>query len=91
MRTPHNPVLVSPFLVTLLLAIAAPAGTTSAGIQAHPQSRLTEVSMTIISSTATLFAGDTAVFAATMLSGSDTSVIWSVEEEDGGTITSEGL
>ncbi|MBZ5685477.1 MAG: hypothetical protein LAP86_10620 [Acidobacteriia bacterium] len=51
---------------------------------------LTSVTVTIIPEKATLFAGETLTFLATVVGSDSKAVNWSVEEEDGGAITSLG-
>jgi len=38
-----------------------------------------------------LFVGDTQAFVARVLGGANKTVTWSVDEEDGGTVTNQGL
>lgn len=47
--------------------------------------------LTITPSKATLFAGEALVFAATVVGIDNKAVDWSVQEENGGTITNSGL
>lgn len=52
---------------------------------------LTGITVTISPAKATLFAGEMQTFVATVVGIDDQSVNWSVEEENGGTITDRGL
>ncbi len=51
---------------------------------------LAQVRVTIAPAKATLFAGETQIFAATVVGIDDKTVIWAVDEEDGGAITELG-
>jgi uncharacterized protein YjdB len=51
---------------------------------------LAKVSVTITPTKATLFAGETQTFVATVVGTDNQSVNWSVEEQDGGAITDMG-
>ena len=75
----------------LLFAAAIPAGPNPAVAQALPQPKLTRITVTISPPKATVFAGEVQVFVATVLGGADKTVTWSVAEEDGGTVTNQGL
>jgi len=77
--------------LSLLFALAILAGPNSAVAQAHLRSKLTNVTVTISPPKATLFAGETQVFVATVVGESDRTVTWFVDEEDGGTVTNWGL
>ena len=52
--------------------------------------RLAKVTVTINPTKATLFAGETQTFVATVVGTENPSVNWSVEEQDGGAITDVG-
>jgi hypothetical protein len=52
---------------------------------------LANVTVTIAPVKATLLAGETQTFVASVVGPGDKSVSWSVEEEDGGTIMDSGL
>jgi len=52
---------------------------------------LANVTVTIIPPKATLFAGETQTFVATVIGIDNNTVNWSIAEEDGGTITDMGL
>jgi len=52
---------------------------------------LANVTVTIIPPKATLFAGETQTFVATVIGIDNNTVNWSFAEEDGGTITDMGL
>ena len=58
--------------------------------QANVQA-LANVTVTVTRMTVTLFAGETQTFVASVVGPGDKSVSWSMEEEDGGTITDSGL
>jgi len=58
--------------------------------QAYVQA-LANVTVTVTPLKVTLFAGETQTFVASVVGAGDKSVSWSVEEEDGGTITDSGL
>ena len=75
----------------LLFAAAIPAAPNPAVAQALPQPKLTRITVTISPPKATLFAGEMQVFVATVLGGVDETVTWSVDEENGGTVTNQGL
>ena len=51
---------------------------------------LANVTVTIIPEKATLFAGETLTFVATLVGIDNKAVNWSVEEEDGGIVTRSG-
>jgi len=78
-------------ILSLLFAIAILAGPNSAVAQARLRSKPTNVTVTISPPKATLFAGETQVFVATVVGESDRTVTWFVDEEDGGTVTNWGL
>lgn len=59
--------------------------------QLPPQPKPANLSVDITPREATLFAGETQVFVATVLGGVDETVTWSVDEENGGTVTNQGL
>ena len=52
-----------------------------------PRARVT---LTITPANVTMFAGEMQTFAATVVGIDDKTVIWAVEEDDGGTITESG-
>ena len=52
---------------------------------------LADITVTITPAKATLFAGETGTFLATVVGINNKAVTWSVAEEDGGTITDMGL
>lgn len=51
---------------------------------------LAKVTVTITPTKVTLFAGETQTFVATVVGTENQSVIWAVEEQDGGSITDTG-
>jgi uncharacterized protein YjdB len=53
--------------------------------------RLAQVTVTINPAKATLFAGETQAFVATVVGVDDKAVSWAVDEENGGTIRESGL
>jgi len=59
--------------------------------QAGTLTRLAKIIVSIMPSEVTLFAGETHSFAATVTNAEDKTVIWTVDEENGGTITNLGL
>jgi hypothetical protein len=76
-------------ILALLFAIAILADPNSA----IAQMKLKPIDKTIIISPAkaSLFAGEAQVFVAKVVAEADGTVTWSVDEEDGGTITSGGV
>ncbi len=76
------------FLLFAGVVLACPNAALS---QLRPQPKLTRISVTITPRKATLFAGETQVFVARVLGGANKTVTWSVDEEDGGTVTNQGL
>ena len=76
------------FLLFAGVVLACPNAALS---QLRPQPKPTNLSVTITPRKATLFAGETQVFVATVVGGGDRTVAWSVDEEDGGTVTSFSL
>ena len=91
MRTAERAVRFCCGILFLLFAAAIPAGPNPAVAQALPQPKLTQMTVTISPLKVTLFAGEVQVFVATVLGGADKTVTWSVAEEDGGTVTNQGL
>jgi len=77
--------------LSLLFTLAILAGPNSAVAQARLRSKLTNVTVTISPPKATLFAGEKQAFMATVVGEGDRTVTWSVDEEDGGTVTNWGL
>jgi hypothetical protein len=75
----------------LLFTAVIPTGQNPAIAQAIPQPKLTRTTVTISPLKATLFASETQIFVATVVGGGDRTVAWSVDEEDGGTVTNQGL
>ena len=73
----------------LLFAVAIPTSPNPAVAQVLPQPKLTRITVTISPPKATVFAGETQIFVATVLGGADKTVTWSVAEEDGGTVTNQ--
>lgn len=53
--------------------------------------RATNITVTIVPSKTTLYAGETQTFAARIVGIDDQAVNWSVDEQDGGAITELGL
>jgi hypothetical protein len=88
MRTAKKAVPFYFGILFLLFNAAVLVGSDSTISQAP---RRVSITVTISPSKATLFAGQTQVFVATVVGGGDRTVTWSVAEEDGGTITSQGL
>jgi len=78
-------------ILVLLFAGVVLACPDAALSQLRPQPKPTNLSVTITPRKATLFAGETQVFVATVVGGGDRTVAWSVDEEDGGTVTNQGL
>lgn len=78
-------------ILVLLFAGVVLACPNAALSQLRPQPKPTNLSVTITPRKATLFAGETQVFVATVVGGGDRTVAWSVDEEDGGTVTNQGL
>jgi len=92
---------------TNLLASSSPTATASATASASPSasasasptptpsasaSTTTEVSVTLSTNVATVYAGGTTTFTATVANAQDTSVTWTVQEgTSGGTITADGV
>jgi hypothetical protein len=91
MRTAERAVRFCCGIFFLLFAAAIPAGPNPAVAQALPQPKLTRITVTISPLKATLFAGETQVFVATVLGGADKTVTWSVAEEEGGAVTNQGM
>jgi hypothetical protein len=75
----------------LFFAAAIAVAPNAAVGQAHLEPKLTPITVTVNPPKATLFAGETQVFVATVAGGGDKTVTWSVDEEDGGTVTNQGL
>ncbi len=90
MRTAKRSVLFCWGVLFLLFAAPVAAGPNSAVAQAFPRPKLTRMSVTISPSKVTLFAGETQVFVTTVSAGNPT-VTWSIDEEDGGTVTDQGV
>ncbi len=78
-------------VVFLFFAAAIPVGPNPAVAQALLRPKVVNIAVTISPPKATLFAGETQVFVATVIGGVDKTVTWSVDEEDGGTVTNQGL
>ena len=76
------------FLLFVGVVLACPNAALS---QLRPQPKLTRITVTISPPKTTLFAGETQVFVATVLGGANKTVTWSVDEEDGGAVTNQGL
>ncbi|HYL12002.1 MAG TPA: hypothetical protein VEV41_03150 [Terriglobales bacterium] len=76
-------------ILSLLFAIAMLAGPHSATAQIRLKP--VDKTLTISPAKATLFAGETQIFVAKVVAEVDGIVTWSVDEEDGGTITSWGV
>ena len=79
--------------VTMLRVVLVGGMLTCASLllgQANAQA-LANVTVTVTPLKVTLFAGETQTFVASVVGAGDKSVSWSVEEEDGGTITDSGL
>jgi len=91
MRTGERAVPFCCGLLFLLLAGVVLACENAALSQLRPQPKPMNLSVTITPRKATLFAGETQVFVATVVGGGDRTVAWSVDEEDGGTVTNQGL
>jgi hypothetical protein len=72
-------------LLGAMVIIAAPRSSIA-------QAKVTSINkaVTITPQKATLFAGETQVFVAKLAKGDDSTVAWSVDEEDGGTVTTWG-
>jgi hypothetical protein len=90
MRTAKRAVPFCFGILFLLFNAAILVGSNSTISQAPRMARMVSITVTISPSEATLFAGQTQVFVARVVGG-DRTVTWSVAEEDGGTITSQGL
>ena len=91
MRTADTAIAFCGGTLSLLLTLLLLTGPHSAVAQERPRSRPTKVTVTVSPPKATVFAGETQVFVATVLDESDETVTWSVDEEDGGTVTNRGL
>lgn len=91
MRTANRAIAFCCGVLSLLFALLVLAGPNSAVAQAHPPSKPAKVSVTVSPPKATVFAGETQVFVATVVGESDGTVTWSVDEEEGGRVTSQGL
>ncbi len=76
------------FLLFASVVLACPNAALS---QLRPQPKATNLSVTITPRKVTLFAGETQVFVATVLGGADKTVTWSVDDEDGGSVTNQAL